>query len=103
MLGLASYHPPVLASLAMVLCCAGADGPIPLAEQARRLIAERCLKCHGGVRERGKLNLHGTERASRPAASGLRAIVPGDPESSELLRRIASRDPTSACRRMDRR
>ena len=93
MLGLASYHPPVLASLAMVLCCAGADGPIPLAEQARRLIAERCLKCHGGVRERGQLNLHGTDRASRPAASGRHAVVPGDPASSELLRRIAATDP----------
>ncbi len=77
----------------MVVCCVGADGALPIAEQARRLIAERCLKCHGGVRERGQLNLHGAERASRPAASGIRAIVPGDPAASELLRRIAASDP----------
>jgi hypothetical protein len=76
----------------MVACVVGTDGPLPLAESARRLIAERCLKCHGGVRERGHLNLHGTERASRPAASGHRAIVPGDPAASELLRRIAADD-----------
>jgi len=77
----------------MVLCCVGADQPVPVAEQVRRLIAERCLKCHGGVRERGQLDLHGTDRASRPAASGHHAVVPGDPASSELLRRIAASDP----------
>jgi len=87
------YDPIMLASIAMVLCCAGGDGPLSMAEQARRLIAERCLRCHGGVRERAQLNLHGSEHASRPAASGLRAIVPGDPASSELLRRISASDP----------
>lgn len=79
-------------AIALLLSALPARGDQHAAD-ARALIASRCLKCHGGVRERGRLNLHGIERASRPAASGLRAIVPGDPDASELLRRIASADP----------
>ncbi|MFG0285830.1 MAG: PSD1 and planctomycete cytochrome C domain-containing protein [Phycisphaerales bacterium JB039] len=60
-----------------------------------RPILSRCLKCHGpdpAVRE-ADLRLDDPDQVGLPAASGARAIVPGDPDASELIRRIATRDP----------
>ncbi len=67
-------------------------------EQIRPVLAGTCLRCHGGVRELGDLHLGDLHlgdaaRALAPARSGRRAIVPGDPRSSELLRRIADAGP----------
>ncbi len=86
----------------MLLVCVQGIAPIggtstpetaPLATDARRLIATKCLRCHGGVRERAGLNLLGLARATQPAASGNRAVVPGDPDASELIRRVECTDP----------
>jgi hypothetical protein len=64
----------------------------------RPVLAGTCLRCHGGVRELGDLHLGDlhlgeASRALAPAKSGRRAIVPGDPKASELLRRIADGGP----------
>jgi hypothetical protein len=63
--------------------------------EVRPILANRCFKCHGpdeGRREAG-LRLDRREDAVRPLDDGRRAIVPGNPETSELVARISSTDP----------
>lgn len=60
----------------------------------RPLLAQHCFKCHGMDEHgrKGELRLDHRESATGKAKSGETAIVPGHPESSELVRRIFSRD-----------
>ncbi|MEE2713643.1 MAG: PSD1 and planctomycete cytochrome C domain-containing protein [Planctomycetota bacterium] len=61
----------------------------------RPVLAESCFPCHGpdgGARKAG-LRLDRREDAITNLPSGNRAIVPGDPHASELLRRLHHHDP----------
>jgi hypothetical protein len=60
----------------------------------RGILSNKCFRCHGpdqAERQAG-LRLDQRESATTQADSGERAIVPGDPDASELLRRIRSTD-----------
>jgi hypothetical protein len=59
----------------------------------RPILTKQCTACHGGVKEAGGISFVSKERAMAPAESGERAIVPGNPALSEMLRRIRSTDP----------
>ena len=59
----------------------------------RGILNKNCVQCHGGVRQQGELSLLFREDAMRPAKSGKRAIVPGDPGASELVARVTNADP----------
>ena len=48
-----------------------AAGPqVSLAERAHEILVSRCIRCHGGVREQGGVNLAWPERATRVRARG---------------------------------
>ena len=58
------------------------------------LLSDNCFQCHGpdeAQREAG-LRLDENDAAKAPLESGHRAIVPGDPGASEILRRITATD-----------
>ncbi len=55
-------------------------------------ILTRCLACHGTGKARGGLRLDSKAGASAQLDSGNRALTPGQPAQSELLRRIRSTD-----------
>ncbi len=64
----------------------------------RRVLAENCFSCHGpdaklkaGGAKPLRLDLPESARSER---KGRRALVPGKPEESELIRRICSADPS---------
>lgn len=67
---------------------------IDYSRDVRPILAENCYACHGpdaAVREAG-LRLDQYEGATLRLESGHRAVVPGDPSSSELVRRVTSED-----------
>lgn len=51
------------------------------------------MSCHGGVKGQGGLSFLFEEEAKAIVESGGKAIVPGHPGQSELMRRITSLDP----------
>ena len=64
--------------------------------EVRPILAKNCFACHGqdeAKRAKG-LRLDRRESAVKPLKSGETAIVPGDPESSELIARITEEDET---------
>ena len=67
--------------------------PVSFNQQVRPILNERCVNCHGGIRRQGDLSLLFRQEALAAAESGARAIVPYEPASSELIRRVAHTDP----------
>src|SRR5437764_11657178 len=61
----------------------------------RPILSDNCFLCHGpdAANRKAELRLDQRQAATRPASSGESAIVPGNPEQSELIRRITSQDP----------
>ena len=60
----------------------------------QRLLSENCLQCHGqdATKREGRLRLDARGNATRDR-DGYAAIVPGQPDKSEVILRITSKDP----------
>src|SRR5689334_23325995 len=61
--------------------------------QVKPILNKRCIACHGGVRKKGGFSLLFREEALDTTESGKLAVVPGHPEQSEMIRRLALHDP----------
>ncbi|TWT73427.1 Planctomycete cytochrome C [Posidoniimonas polymericola] len=72
--------------------CAAQEAEVSFAEDIKPLLARRCYACHGPDDQSSGVALHERELAIAVADSGERAIVPGKPDASELLARVASHD-----------
>jgi len=88
----------LLFALGSARVAVGAEGPNvadSFATEVRPILARHCLKCHGPDEKTRKadLRLDLREVATKPTPSGSTAIVPGDPDQSELIARILSDDP----------
>lgn len=91
----------VSVSLACCLCLAtvvmAEDRPIDFAAQIKPLLSDRCFLCHGPDAEtrEAELRLDSHEGILGPLASDtdLHAVVPGDADASELVKRILETDP----------
>lgn len=62
-------------------------------DDIRPILNQKCLSCHGGVRQMGGFSLLFEEEAFDTTESGKRAIVPGRPNASEMYRRITADNP----------
>lgn len=71
-----------------------ADG-VEFNRDIRGILSNKCLECHGQDPKavRANLKLNSRESATAKLADGAIAIVPGNPDQSELIRRIDSKDP----------
>ena len=54
---------------------------------------KKCITCHGGVRRKSGFSLLFRSEALAPNESGKPAIIPGDPDHSEMIRRLTLKDP----------
>ncbi|MBA2353337.1 MAG: DUF1549 domain-containing protein, partial [Acidobacteria bacterium] len=62
----------------------------------RPILSDKCFACHGpdDRARKGGLSLHTRDGAFATLPTGSRAVVGGDVDDSELVRRILSTDPT---------
>lgn len=65
---------------------------VDFAGKVKPLLARRCFACHGPDVSESSLALHQRDAALAEPDSGDFAIVPGDPDSSELMVRITSHE-----------
>src|ERR1700760_1988489 len=88
---------PLLPSSALLLLVSSAVATVPKLDfnrDIRPILQENCTQCHGpdeGNRK-GKLRLDLREEAMKEHDGDI-AIVPGQPEKSELVARIVTDDP----------
>ena len=72
---------------------AGAEPEILFNRDIRPLLSNRCVACHGPDEEERKAGLRlDTADGAKEDLGGYAALVPGDPEASELLYRIVTDD-----------
>ncbi len=81
--GEAEAHGGVVASAAE-----RAAAELPAPEAVHPLLVKHCVECHGPEKQKGRLRLDSLAAARAAGKSGEIALVPGDAEGSELIRRI---------------
>ena len=71
--------------LSSLLCDVNAAETVQFNQEIRPLLASKCFACHGPDEEHREADLRLDERQD---AIDLGAITPGEPEESEMIRRI---------------
>ena len=66
---------------------------IDYSADVKPILNKKCISCHGGVRQQANLSFLFRDDALKKCKSDKYAIVPGDVEHSEMIRRITSNDP----------
>jgi hypothetical protein len=61
--------------------------------EVKPIINKKCISCHGGVKRQGDFSLLFRSEALAKTKSGKLGIVPGDPDHSEMIRRLTLKDP----------
>src|SRR5204862_4210377 len=97
---LRTVHFVVIAAVVLALGCeqgaVAGDARVSFNGEVRPILSDSCYRCHGpdaGNRKAG-LRLDRREDATRALPSGAVAVVPGDPNGSDLLARVTADDPT---------
>ncbi|MBI3865208.1 MAG: PSD1 domain-containing protein [Planctomycetia bacterium] len=86
---------PAVAAVLLAVSSARGAPPADFQRDVQPILAEHCAQCHGvdAAERKSGLRLDVRENALKGGDSGAAAIVPGDPEKSELIERITSTDP----------
>lgn len=67
--------------------------PVDFNQEIRPLLSNHCFRCHGPDEAERKAGLRlDTRDGALEDLGGYAAVVPGEPEESELLRRITTHD-----------
>lgn len=74
--------------------CFGSEPATQFDREIRPILVRKCIKCHGKNDPKAELQLMARDTATRPLPSGSRAIVPGNVEASELIKRVSAADPS---------
>ncbi len=90
--------PPLLAAEVAEKAASQSSQPAAIttdfSRQIQPILAEKCLRCHSGEEAEGGLRLNARETILQAGESGQVAVVPGQPDQGELLRRLTTSDPT---------
>ena len=71
----------------------GHEKEVDFSTEIKPILNKHCITCHGGVKQSGGFSILFEEEAFALNESGLPAIVPGSPNSSELIKRLTHSDP----------
>ena len=66
---------------------------VDFSADVKPILNKKCIICHGGVKAKGGFSVLFREWALDTTESGKPAIIPGDPGSSEMIRRITMKNP----------
>lgn len=66
---------------------------VDFSADVKPILNKKCISCHGGVKAKAGFSVLFREDALANTESGKPAIIPGDPEGSEMIRRITVNDP----------
>jgi len=66
---------------------------VDFSADVKPILNKKCIICHGGVRAKSGFSVLFRDEALAKTESGKPAIIPGDPDASELMRRISIDDP----------
>lgn len=69
------------------------EKPIDFSTEVKPILNKHCISCHGGVKRNANFSVLFRHEALDTTESGRRGIIPGDPDHSEMIRRITSNDP----------
>lgn len=85
----------VILSLSWVISRSARDrgAPVDFSTEVKPLLNKHCISCHGGVKAKGGFSVLFEEEAFSPTESGKPAIIKGDPDGSEMIRRLTLDDP----------
>lgn len=62
-------------------------------KSVKPILMENCVRCHGGVHQKAGLSFLSRSSTTATLESGRSAIVPGDLNASEMIRRVTTHDP----------
>ena len=71
----------------------GNEKEVDFSTQIKPILNKHCISCHGGVKKNGGFSVLFREEALAITESGHPAIIPGDPNNSELIKRLTESDP----------
>ncbi len=85
---------PMLLTLCGLSVAQAAEPKVSFNRDIRPILSDTCFQCHGfdDKQRKSGLRLDLRDAALKPAESGERAIVPGQPEKSELIKRLTTTD-----------
>ena len=87
-----AFRLPALSALLIGFVTAAAGQEVSYTRQIQPLLAKHCYACHGPDDAESGLRLSERDSAMGVSDSGERAIVPGDPDASHLIARVATED-----------
>jgi hypothetical protein len=85
--------PFLLTALIAVFVFSTRRQAVDFSADVKPIINKKCISCHGGVKKQSGFSLLFRSEALAKTKSGKPAIVPGDADASEMIRRLHLEDP----------